>query len=221
MQSLRKLFVFGAGGFGREVAWIATSIGSNADFEFSGFVEDESEPNRLVHGFPALSWQDFCALHSDNTALVVAVGDPVSRKRIAARCQEAGYAFATLMFPSVSMSSSVSVGEGTVICAGTIVTVDVVIGKHVHINLDCTIGHDVRIGNYTTLSPGVHVSGNVQIGECVYIGTGATIINGSSSNPLVVADGTVVGAGACVTSSTSLNSLYVGVPAQYKKTYKR
>ena len=89
----------------------------------------------------------------------------------------------------------------------------------VHVNLDCTIGHDVKIGAYSTLAPGVHVSGNVHIGEGVYIGTGANIINGTSDKPLIVENGSVIGAGACITASTEANALYVGVPASLKKRF--
>jgi len=154
-----------------------------------------------------------------DSLVTVAVGSPQSRKKIVAKCAEAGFSFATLVHHSVEMSEFVELGVGSIICCGSILTVNIKIEQHVHINLDCTIGHDVRIGEFTTLSPGVHVSGNVHIGKSVYIGTGAVIINGTSENPLVIADGTVIGAGACVTKSTDANSLYAGIPAEFKKRY--
>ena len=111
----------------------------------------------------------------------------------------------------------VALGPGSVICAGSILTVNIEIGAHVHINLGCTIGHDAVIGNFSTLSPGVHVSGNVQIGERVYIGTGATLINGHANDPLVVGDGAVIAAGACVTRSVESGAMVAGVPAIRKR----
>jgi sugar O-acyltransferase (sialic acid O-acetyltransferase NeuD family) len=152
--------------------------------------------------------------------MVIAVGDPKARKFIATRCNEAGAQFASLVHHSVEMSEFVEIGAGSIICCGTILTVNIKLGCHVHVNLDCTIGHDVHIGDFSTLSPGVHVSGNVHIGEGVYIGTGANIINGISGKPLVIADGTVIGAGACVTKSAECPGLYAGVPAQLKKSYR-
>src|SRR5205807_9396595 len=120
------------------------------------------------------------------------------RKMAAASCESAGLASTTIVHPRVEASGFVGLATGTVICAGTILTTNVRIGQHVHINIGCTISHDVVIGNFSTLSPGVHVSGHVQIGHGVFIGTGANIINGSSNNPLVIADAAVVAAGACV-----------------------
>ena len=77
------------------------------------------------------------------------------------KISNSGVRFATIVDPSVILSKSVSIGEGTIICAGTIATVDISIGKHVIINLDCTLGHDDVIGDFVTICPSVNVSGNV------------------------------------------------------------
>ena len=106
---------------------------------------------------------------------------------------------------------SVRVGIGTIICSGSIFTVDIEVGAHVHVNLDCTIGHDVRTGDFAALSPGAHSSGNVHIGRGAYIGTGAVIINGTPAEPLLVGDRAVIAAGACVTGLVESDSLYAGV----------
>jgi len=82
------------------------------------------------------------------------------------------------------------------------------------VNLDCTIGHDVVIGDYATLAPGVHISGWVRLERASYLGTGATIINGLEAQPLVIGEGAVVGAGACVTKSVLPGTTVVGVPAR-------
>jgi serine acetyltransferase len=84
----------------------------------------------------------------------------------------------------------------------------------VQINLDCTVGHDVVMGDYTTLAPGVHVSGCVRFGQRAYVGTGATIINGTQDAPLIIGDDAVIGAGACVTKSVPTGLTVVGVPAK-------
>ena len=57
------------------------------------------------------------------------------------------------------------------------------------------------IGDFTTLSPGVHVAGCVNIGKRVFVGIGATIINGTKDNPLKSVDDVIIAAGACVTHS--------------------
>lgn len=211
---LRRLFVFGAGGFGREVAWLAEQI-YGAELEVVFLVDDASYVSSPVNGLKVQLVEDIHPAACD--AFVVAVGDPELRRRAAALCSKRGMKPATLVHPRAEYSRFVEMGNGSIICAGSILTTNVRFGCHVHMNLDCTIGHDVEIGDFTTLSPGVHVSGNVKIGSDVFVGTGATIINGSSSVPLMIDDGAVIAAGACVTKPVEAGALVAGVPAIRKR----
>ena len=194
----RRLYVFGAGGHGREIAWLAEQSWNGA-VETVFLVDDPAYVTGPVNGIPVRLVSDVAAVDGDR--FVVAVGDAQLRRRAAAACLSAGLQPARLVHPRVEMSRFVSIGRGCVVCAGCILTTDVSLGEHVHVNLDCTISHDVVIGDFSTLSPGVHVSGNVQIGSDVFIGTGANIINGKAGTPLVIGDGAVIAAGACVTKS--------------------
>jgi len=214
----KKVAIYGAGGFAREVAWLLSTHERREVYDVVGYVEDGAAEGRILNGKPVLSWQSLSAGPRD-VLVTVAVGSPQARRAIVTKCAESGFAFATLVHHSVEMSAFVELGVGSIVCCGCILTVNIRIEQHVHVNLDCTVGHDVRIGEFTTIAPGVHVSGNVHIGKSVYIGTGASIINGTSESPLVIADGTVIGAGACITKSTEANSLYAGVPAEFKKRY--
>lgn len=209
-----RLHIFGAGGSGREVAWLAEQVwGSKVGLIF--LVDQREYLSLEVNGVPVRLVTDLVA--DDNDRFVVAIGDARLRRKAVTSCMKAGLRAATLIHPRVEMSSRVEVGEGSVICAGSIVTTNVVVGKHVHVNVNCTISHDVRVGHYATLSPGVHVSGHVEIGKDVFIGTGANIINGRAGEPLVIGDGAMIAAGACVTRSVEAGALVAGVPAVRKR----
>lgn len=208
------LLIFGAGGFGREVAWLARqALGASVTIEF--VVDRPEYLSGAVSGLPVRLLSDCVA--SPRQRYVVALGDPIQRQRVVAACDALGLLATRLVHPRVEASDSVALGEGSLICAGSILTVDIDIGAHVQVNLGCTLGHDVVVGSYSTLAPGVHVSGNVVIGEGVFIGTGANIINGRAGNPLTIGDGAVVAAGACVTGSVDPGSLVAGVPAAKKR----
>lgn len=210
----KKLYIFGAGGFGREVAWLAKqSWGSEVEIEF--LVDISGYPRQAVNGHAV---RFMAEVMSNNSArFVIAVGDPSARRRIATLCDAIPLREAIIVHPRAEISDSVELGPGTVICAGVILTTNIYVGLHAHINLDCTVGHDAVVGDFSTLSPGVHVSGHVHIGQGVLIGTGANIINGSADAPLVIGDGAIVAAGACVTKSVDAGALVAGVPAVRKR----
>lgn len=214
MPSFHRLYVFGAGGHGREVAWLAEQVLADS-VEVVFLVDDVAYLSDPINGISVRLVQDIVVSGADR--YVVAVGDAALRRRAAADCLAVGLQPVALVHPRVEASRFVSVGTGSVVCAGSILTTNVTLGEHVHVNVGCTISHDVRIGDFSTLSPGVHVSGHVQIGRDVFIGSGANIINGSAAAPLVIGDGAVIAAGACVTKSVELGALMAGVPALRKR----
>lgn len=201
--------IAGGGGFGREVAWLIEEINAaHQTYDFLGFIDDGAPTN--PERYPVLgTLDDWLGNRRDDVQLVCAVGEPTTRIRVVARLEQAGFAFATLVHPTVRRSRHVEIGVGSVICAGSILTTNIHLGRHVIVNLDCTIGHDARIADYASLMPGVHISGDVGLGRGVYVGTGACLING-----VTVGAWTVVGAGAVVSSDLAGGQIAVGVPAK-------
>lgn len=215
---MRRIAVYGGGGFAREVAWLVESCGrvGNEKFEVVCFIDDDQNLHGTkLNGVSVYSLSDAAKLYPD-AEVISGIGSPTAREVVMTNAQLAGFRCATIIHPSVEYSTTWnSIGEGTVICAGSILTVNIGLGKHVQINLDCTIGHDAILGDYTTLAPGVHVSGWVHMGKRVYVGTGANIINGTQDQPIIIADDVTIGAGACVTKSVEESGItVVGVPAR-------
>jgi serine acetyltransferase len=103
-------------------------------------------------------------------------------------------------------------GEGIVITAGCILTNRIRLANHVHVNLDCTIGHDVILEDYVTLAPGVHVSGKVTFEEGCYIGTGANIVE-----RIRVGAWSIIGAGSTIIRDVPPNTTVIGVPGKVIK----
>lgn len=207
---MKDLYIIGAGGFGREVAWIVERINSiKPTWNLKGFIDD----NETLWGSTEGEYHVFggCEYLSalEDVYAVCAVGSSNVRKKIIEKLKDTSVKFATLVDPSVLYSNSVKIGEGAIVCAGTIITVDVNIGDHVIVNLDCTIGHDAVIDDFVTIYPSVNVSGNVLIGECSELGTGTQIIQGKK-----VISNTIIGAGAIVFKDCLESGTYVGSPAK-------
>jgi len=213
-MSFRRLYIFGAGAFGREVAWLAEEIWPS-QLEIRFVVDHEEYLRPPVNGIPIILLES--EVMDDDSRYIVAVGDPESRRKVAEMFHERDAKATTLVHPRVEMSRFVEIEDGAVICAGNVITTNIMIGQHVHVNLSCTLGHDVIIGEFSTLSPGVCVSGNVHIGRSVFIGTGANIINGTDDAPLIIGDGATIAAGACVIRSVEPGALMAGVPAIRKR----
>lgn len=193
----QKIAIYGASGFGREVAWLCESCGLSV----ACYIDDDHRKHGIeLHGIPVLDLES-ALQRFPGSETVVAVGNPSAREKIAAKLQARGLQLSNLIHPGVQMSRHITVGRGVMICAGSILTTDIVVGDNVQINLNCTIGHDVVMGDHTTLAPGVNVSGWVHFGRSVYVGTGASFVNGTKDAPLIIGDNVVIGAGACVTKS--------------------
>lgn len=215
MTGTQRLVVIGAGGFGREVVDVIEAINLDYSttgiepFEVLGFLDDGEpdlsllEPYGLEHLGPASALDDM----PEDVGYVIGIGSPEIRAQLAERFR--GRPSPALVHPSVTMGREVSIGEGSIICAGTRLTNHIRIGRHVHINLSCTIGHDVTLVDCVTLSPMVAVSGNVTMKDSVFVGTGARINPG-----LTLHRACVVGTGAAVIRDVLGRSTVVGVPAK-------
>jgi len=208
------LYVFGAGGSGREVAWLAQQCWLGR-VDVIHLVDRPEYLSGSVNGHPVHLVQD--AVASPASRFIVAVGDSALRRQAVAACEAVGLQATHVVHPRVEASVFLDVAPGVLIGAGTVLTTNIRIERHVHINIGCTVSHDVVIGEFATLSPGVHVSGTVHIGRDVFIGTGANIINGRSGAPLVIGDGAVIAAGACVTMAVDAGAMMAGVPAVRKR----
>lgn len=207
---MKDLYIIGAGGFGREVAWLVERINKiNPTWNIKGFIDDnESLWGTKEDAYNVVGDCNYLKTLGDVYA-VCAVGSVRGRKLIIDKLKDSNVKFATVIDPAAIVSNRVEIGEGTIICAGTIITVDIEIGNHVIINLDCTLGHDDVIADYVTVYPSVNISGNVTVGECSELGTGMQIIQGKN-----IAPNTIVGAGAVVVKDLNESGTYVGSPAK-------
>lgn len=205
----RDLVIVGAGGFGREVMWLAQDIG---DYNILGFIDDSQPVGTQISDLQVIGGVADCSKWKD-ADFVVAIGSPRTRRLIVNKLEAQGVqSFATLIHPSVIKSKSVFVNAGTMICAGTILTVDIVIGKHNIININCTVGHDCNFGDFCTIAPISAISGNVILGELVEVGTAATIRQGAK-----LEKGSMLGMGGVLTKDIPPNNIFVGNPAKFLK----
>lgn len=204
---MKDIIIIGAGGFGREVAWLIERINQiHPTWRILGFADDTpGKLNQVIDRYKVICTVDNISMYPE-AFVVCAIGNAKARRNVISRISNN---FATLIDPSVIMSDRVAVHDGCIICAGSIITVNVDIGKYTIINLDCTIGHDVCLGSYITVYPSVNISGNCIIEDCVEIGTGSHVIQQKR-----IGAGTIIGAGSVVIKDIPANCVAVGAPAK-------
>lgn len=215
---MKDLIIFGASGFGREVAWAVERLNKvTPTWNLFGFMDDADDiQGTEINGYKVLGKTADVSNYPD-AYYVVAVGASRTREKIVSNMKTVNPSikFGTVIDPSVEMSDLVTIGEGTIICAHTIITVNIEIGSHVIINLDCTVGHDAVLQDFVTLYPSVNVSGITNIGHAVELGTGMQIIQGKT-----VGDYSIVGAGAVVVKDIPAKCTAVGSPAKPIKFFE-
>jgi sugar O-acyltransferase (sialic acid O-acetyltransferase NeuD family) len=208
---MKKIAVFGAGGFGREVALLIEQINFKAkEWDITGFYDDGVTKGKELYGYKVLGGVEEVNKVEEELYVIYAIADPSTKRKLISKVINKNILYPVLIHPTVLLGhKDVTIGEGTIIAAGTILTVNIQIGAHVILNLSNTVGHDTFIENYCSFMPSVNISGEVQIAEGVYVGTGAKIIN-----QLEIGANTIVGAGAVVSKSLPANCTAVGVPAK-------
>ncbi len=208
----KKIAIVGAGGFGREVKWLIDCINrEQPQWDFCGYYDDDLSERRSIEQKLLLGNINELNKICESLAVVIAVGSPKIKMKIVEKLINPNLYFPSLIHPSCLIGNNVSIGKGVIICASTILTCDIIIEKFVTLNLGCTVGHDSTVKSYCSIMPSVNISGEVLMENCVYVGTGAKIINQVS-----IGTNSIIGAGAVVVKSIPSNSTAVGVPAKIK-----
>ena len=201
-------FIYSNGGFARE---FIRCVRDRYDGERVIVVDDAESAGSI--GYDAAR-----NLAQDNLEeWIVGFANGELRKRKMERILEDGFSFFSVISSTSIIGDRVRIGEGAVLSDYSMVTADAEIGRGFQCNIYSYIAHDCIVGDYVTLAPRVSVNGRVVIEDNVYIGTGATILPGNESEPLVIGKGAVVGAHALVTKNVHANTTVIGMPAKLRE----
>ena len=207
---MKDIVIIGAGGVGKEVAWIIEQINEvTPTYEILGFIDDSKEKwNTQIIGYKVLGGIDYLKEIDYKENIIIAIANYKVKKSIVSKLENLDIKYPIIKHPNLKLHKSVEIGEGSILYEGSIISPEVKIGKHVIISPKCGIGHDSIIKDYVSLLWNVSISGNDFIEEGVLFGSGSTIIQGKR-----VKEESIIGAGAVVVKDIKVSGVYIGIPA--------
>ena len=209
---MKDIVIYGAGGFGREIACLIKLINEKErKWNVVGFLDDNPEIKGTVNEYgKVLGGIDWINSYNKPLAVAVAVGSSADVQDISSKINNLHVDFPNIIAPSVTFldKESVRMGEGNIICSSCLISCNVTIGNFNLMNGFIPVGHDTVIGNYNVIMPSTNISGRVSIGDRNFLGVKSTVLQ-----CVKIGNDVRIGAGSVLMRNTKDGNLYMGNPA--------
>ena len=215
INGMKDIVIYGAGGFGREVACLLNRINEQTPtWNLIGFFDDVKEIGYTNEYGRVLGGLDVLNNYQSELNVVIAIGNPHQIKELVINIHNLNIEYPNIIAPSVRFvdEKNLDLGIGNIFSWDCHISCHVQIGDFNIFNGYVTIGHDVIIRNYNSFMPGVKISGEAYIGNENYFGVNSVVLQKKR-----VGNNTVVGAGSVIIRATKDNSTYAGNPAMIVK----
>ncbi|NDA63689.1 MAG: serine acetyltransferase [Chitinophagia bacterium] len=210
---MQDIAIYGAGGFGKEVACVLDKINEKEPtWNLLGFFDDG-----LPYGTPISRFGNVlgnCGSLNEwkrHLAIVFAIGNPKVLELLVSKIQNPLVHFPNIIHPEVFFADSISftIGKGNLVVRGCSFSVDVTVGDFNQFNSISALAHDVSVGSYNVFMPLTRVSGETQIGNSNVFGLNTLILQG-----IKIGDRVRTGPGAVLMTKPKDGNLYMGNPAR-------
>ena len=211
---MEKIAIFGAGGFGREVACLISAINEQSPrWELIGFFDDNSKlwGHSISHFGDCLGGRDALNSFPEKLAVASAVGNSSVVKKMVTYISNPNIYFPNLIHPNFHMADpdSFKIGKGNIIQRNCSVSCDVTIGNFNLFNGSIVMGHDDTVGDFNIFMPAARISGSVNVGSHNFLGVGSIVLQ-----QIKIGNKVRLGAGSVLMRKTKDGFLYIGIPAK-------
>ena len=209
---MKNLAIYGAGGFGKEVACLIRKINEvEPTWNLIGFYDRMYEKG-YDNGYGRVlgSISDINTIDRE-LSLVIALGDTAVIKDIVESVHNPYISYPNIIHPNFYMSDNerFRIGKGNIIQRNCNISCDVELGDFNVLNGAVTFGHDVKVGNYNSFMPAVRISGCVSIGDLNFFGISSIVLQ-----QVTIGTRVRLGAGSILMSKPKDDNLYMGNPAK-------
>lgn len=212
---MKDIAIYGAGGFGREVACLLKRINEQEpQWNLIGFFDDGKEYGYMTEYGKVLGGMEELNSFSSPLSIVIAIGSPKTVERIADKIKNPLIDFPNIFSPDTIFldKDNISFGKGNLVCSGCLFSCNIQVGDFNTFNGFITVGHDAVIGDFNSLMPAVRISGEVNIGDRNFFGVSSVILQ-----QIRIGNDIVVGANSTILRKTKDGNTYVGNPASIVK----
>jgi sugar O-acyltransferase (sialic acid O-acetyltransferase NeuD family) len=208
-DACERILICGAGGFGREIVHWARDAWPDAVPRIAGFLSADADILAEHAGtLPVLGDPASFALQPGD-ALLLAIGIPGVRRRVAERLADRGATFLTLVHPTAVVAPTARLGPGTVVCPHAVVSDAARLGCCVLVNYHASLAHDATAGDFAVLSPYATLAGGATVADDVFLGLHASV-----GPRVTVGPRSKVAANSCALVDVPPDSLVHGVPGR-------
>ncbi|MYN46067.1 sugar acetyltransferase [Pseudoduganella sp. FT93W] len=206
-----KLFVYCAGGFGKEIYDTAKRANqARPQWDAIYFIDDTMESGSTYYGTTVYTLDGVLAgFDLNEIEVVIANGEPLYRKKIYEKIHAHGIRLGRVIDPSAVISDTATLAPGVVVTPFCLVASDAVVGLNVALNARAIIGHDIRLGAHGVASSMANVGGACVVGDGFYIGMGALI-----KEKLTIGSEVIIGMGSVVHNDIPDAMIALGNPAR-------
>ncbi len=207
---MHNLLILGAGGFGRDIYFLAKEAsGYQTEYLIKGFLDDNLESLKGHEGMPPIIGTISDYQPQPNDLFVCAMGDVATKKRCVEIVLSKGGKFTTLIHPTASIAPDSKIGDGCIIMHRATIGSDAVIGAFVLVQVSSIVAHDCRVGDFSRLDCFTVMVGGTIIREEVTVHTSAII-----NHQVVVGKNAQIGACSLVIRNVKEGSTVFGNPAR-------
>ena len=194
---MNNIAIYGAGGFGKEVACLINLINKkDKTWKLLGYFDDNNEIKaKKFNDLEVLGGLDELNKFTEPLSIIFSIGNPSMIQKICKKIYNNNILFPNIISPDCVFldPNNTKFGKGNLIMPQTLISCNVSIGNFNLMNCGVSIGHDTTIGSYNSFMSYAKISGEVNIIDSNYFGACSLILQQKN-----IGCNTVIGASSVI-----------------------